>query len=145
MYRYIGILVAAVLLQGCAIGNPIENRQNDTVSFVAAYVDMEGLDAPCDGGSLLNIDNSDESEVFWTMMRAPGKNQWFLYSKAVEPGRYTIQSIDTFYMLGASHGVTTRIMLPENGVRYGVYNIKKQGIYYLGAYKVKKDRDGNSR
>ena len=142
MKRFI-IIFTSALLYGC-IGDPIKNRANNTVSFVAAHVDMEALDARCNGGRLLNLDDDSKSRTLWYMYRDNYKNQCFLYSQAVEPGRYTIQRIETYFMSGASSGISTHFILPDSGKPYGIYNIKKQGIYYLGSYKVIRDKTGRT-
>jgi len=139
--RIIIFVLSSTLLFGC-IGNPIKNKRNDTVSLVAAMVNMDTLNARCNTGRLRNLDNDSESEVLWYMYRANTKNQCILYSMNVEPGRYTIEQFDSFAMQGASSSTATSFKLPNKGKPYGIHNIKKQGIYYLGAYKFVRSKTG---
>jgi len=140
MKRLIIIMLASALLYGC-IGNPIKDRKNSSVSFVAAHVDMSAMAVRCNGGVLLNLNKKSEKNL-WYMYRANHENQCFIYSDTVEPGRYTLKSIDTFYMYGASGGTVTHFRLPDMGKPYGIHNIKKQGVYYLGSFKAIKDKNG---
>lgn len=139
--RIIIFVLSSTLLFGC-IGNPIKNKRNDTVSLVAAMVNMDTLNARCNTGRLRNLDNESQSEVLWYMYRANTKNQCILYSMIVEPGRYTIEQFDSFAMYGTSSSTATSYKLPDKGIPYGIHNIKKQGIYYLGAYKFVRSKTG---
>ena len=141
MHRLLALFIFIPLLYGC-VGNPIKDRDNDTVSLVVALVNMDAVNARCNTGQLKNIDNESDSKTLWYMYRANHENQCILYSKAVEPGRYTIESFATFAMTGASSSTATNFMLPNKGIPYGIHKIKKQDVYFLGSYKFVRTKTG---
>lgn len=141
MIRLLSLLVLVSQLYGC-IGNPVKDRENDTVSLVVAMFDMDAIKSRCNTGRLRNLNDDSDSELLWYMYRANNENHCILYSYEVEPGVYSIERVSAFAMYGASSSVATKFMLPDQGKPYGIHKIKRQGVYFLGSFKFVEDKTG---
>lgn len=125
------LLIALVLVSGCASApDPVDSR-DENVSLVFGYFDMTAAPSALEWVSLRKYDSKAKDGAWYHLAARDG----FFFHVGIEPGSY---QVDKF---GGSGGIPLLTRRPfeysygSKGRNATAVRIQKPGVYFLGAHQ----------